>query len=203
MYDCSFDYIWDNIVVPLTQELSEYIKKKDACANIRANVSTQDKEALKNLYNQARDELKLLYHYNTGEDCKIDIHKVAACFASVIMQYQIIEFEIDENTTDDMYLSNARLAYSVSLAIIKDHLIYKYQDHPDILTELLEKNLRMPETSDGHDEFSLGRIKTLMLNDIFLGKFDVLSYSDMLFWVELFNIMILENKCVVDYVWEP
>ena len=39
-----------------------------------------------------------------------------------------------------------------------------------------------------------------MLNSIFLDKFDILSYSDMLYWVELFNIMILEDKKAVEYI---
>ncbi len=57
----------------------------------------------------------------------------------------------------------------------------------------------MPKTTDEHDRFNLGRIKKLVLNDIFLENFDILSYSDMLYWIELFNIMLLEGKDISNY----
>lgn len=68
------------------------------------------------------------------------------------------------------------------------------------MDKLQRQDLMMPRTTDGHDRFNLGRIKTLVLNDIFLNDFDILSYSDMLYWVELFNIMLLEGKSASNYV---
>ena len=63
----------------------------------------------------------------------------------------------------------------------------------------LRSDLIMPKTTDEHDRFNLGRIKKLVLNDIFLENFDILSYSDMLYWIELFNIMLLEGKDISNY----
>lgn len=201
MLDQTFDYIWDNIVFPMSERLKKHILEKDANANFSICNLPQDKDNVKKMYTETRDTLKQLYHYNNLDKVrKIDIHKVAACFACIIMQYKIYKFEIDEETSDDVFLSNARLAYNVSLAIIKDNLVHKYSKNKEILNDLLCEDLRMPKTTDGHDRFSLGRAKTLALNDIFLDKFDILSYSDMLYWIELFNIMILENKAAIDCI---
>ena len=51
----------------------------------------------------------------------------------------------------------------------------------------------MPSTNKGHDEYNAGRQKTLMLNDVFENEFDILTYSDMLFWIELYNRQLLEG----------
>ena len=50
-----------------------------------------------------------------------------------------------------------------------------------------------PETNPGHDSYVLGRIKTLALNDIYGNDFDVLTYADMLFWIEKYNRKLLEK----------
>lgn len=199
MENITFDYIWDNIVVPMSNCI---YGKVDKNANLSVHNSPQDKDAVYKLYGETKDILKQKYHYHEPKDKerRIDIHKVAACFASVLMSYKIYRFEIDEQTSDVVFLSNAQLAYNVSLAIIKDNLVYKYKSNHKILDKLQRQDLVMPRTTDGHDRFNLGRIKTLVLNDIFLENFDILSYSDMLYWVELFNIMLLEDKAASNYV---
>ena len=64
----------------------------------------------------------------------------------------------------------------------------------DIVDQLLAtKQLRVPLTNVGHDEYNVGRQKTLMLNDVFENEFDILTYSDMLFWIELYNRQLLEG----------
>lgn len=201
MLDITFDEIWDNIIVPISSNLGNKIKDIDNRAQITICNLPQDKELFKSLYESTRDTLKQLYHFNNLDKVrKIDIHKVGACLASVIMEYKIFKFEVDESTSDEVFLSNARLAYSVSLAIIKENLLFKYRDDEDIMNYVKTHKLYMPRTTEGHDRFSLGRAKTLMLNNVFLEKFDLLSYSDMLYWIELFNIMILEDKKVINYI---
>lgn len=200
MLTVTFDEIWERIIVPMSNELYNLIGiDKNAKVSIR-NLP-QDKENLMELYETTKDTLKQIYHYNNLDRVrKIDIHKVAACFASIIMEYKIFQYEIEEDLDDDVFLSNARLAYNVSLAIIKENLLYRYKEDEDKINYIKSHQLYMPKTTEGHDRFSLGRTKTLMLNDIFLEGFDVLSYSDMLYWVELFNIMILEDKKAIEYV---
>lgn len=204
MLDTTFDEIWSSIVVPMSNNL--YNRIQGSCnAEIFVRNLPQDKEIIRTMYMTTRDTLKQLYHYNNSDMVRtIDIHKVGACFASVIMEYKIFRYEINEQTSDEVFLSNAQLAYSVSLAIIKENLIYKYRDKKNekILNFLTTNKLYMPKTTKGHDKFSLGRAKTLMLNSIFLEDFDILSYSDMLYWIELFNIMILEDNKAINYIEE-
>ena len=203
MLDITFNEIWENIIIPISKNLHNRIMNIDKDAQISVYNLPQDKENFKTMYESTRDTLKQLYHYNNSDKVRrIDIHKVAACFASVIMDYKIFKYKVDEETSDEVFLSNARLAYSVSLAIIKENLLYKYRDNQEILNYINTHKLYMPRTTEGHDRFSLGRAKTLMLNNIFLEKFDLLSYADMLYWIELFNIMILEDNKAICYIEE-
>lgn len=196
----TFDDIWENIIIPMTEKIYNLIDDDEKEKVFIRNLP-QDKENLRLLYDTTRDTLKQIYHYNNLDKVrKIDIHKVAACFASIIMEYKIFQFKVEEGISDNVFLSNARLAYNISLAIIKDNLLYRYKDDEEKLNYIKSHQLYMPKTTEGHDDFNLGRIKTLMLNDIFLEKFDVLAYSDMLFWIELFNIMILEDNKTIEYV---
>lgn len=204
MLDITFDKIWDNVIVPMTDLLLERIKSVGDNAPVNVCNLPQDKEAVREIYESTKKELKQLYHYNSNDEIqRIDIHKVAACFASVLMEYKIFRYEINEQINDEVFLSNAQLAFSVSLAIIKDNLLYKYRGDSDKANQIATHKLYMPQTTEGHDTFSLGRVKTLMLNSIFGGKFDILSYSDMLYWVELFNIMVLEDKKAIEYIAKP
>lgn len=201
MLNTTFDQIWGSILVPMSQELNKYLISIEEDTKVSIRNLPQDKNNLKCLYETTKNNLKQKYHYNNLDTArKIDIHKVAACFASVIMEYKIFQYDVGTDISDEVFLLNARLAYSVSLAIIKEHLILKYKDDYDKISYLKNNQLYVPKTTDGHDSFSLGRIKTLALNDIFLEGFDILSYSDMLYWVELFNIMILENKMAIEYI---
>ncbi|MCM1123411.1 MAG: hypothetical protein NC416_12585 [Eubacterium sp.] len=201
MREITFDEIWDNIIIPMTDLLLKRMKSVDANIQIHVCNLPQDKAAVREIYENTKKELKQLYHYNSAdEEQRIDIHKVAACFASVLMEYKVFRFEIEEQTSDEVFLSNARLSFSVSLAIIKDNLLYKYREDSVKANWIATHKLYMPQTTPGHDTFSLGRVKTLMLNSIFLNEFDILSYSDMLYWVELFNIMILEDKKAIEYI---
>lgn len=203
MLDISFDELWDGYIVPMSNELYNRMIELDKSTKVTVCNLPQDKVDFKEMYENTKDTLKQLYHYNnTDKVRKIDIHKVAACFASVIMEYKIYKFEVVEETSDEVFLSNARLAYNISLTIIKENILYRYRNDEKTLEFVRTHKLYMPKTTDGHDKFSLGRTKTLMLNDIFLDGFDILSYSDMLYWIELFNVMILEDKKAIDYAEE-
>ena len=149
-------------------------------------------------YAKKRDRLKELYHYdNENDDKLIDCHKIAACFANVLFEYKVFSYEIKQGLTDDVFLANAKLAYRVSLGIISISLLsnYKKCGNESIVKNLLNSpRLAVPPTNPGHDEYNLGREKTIMLNDIFDNEFDVLTYSDMMFWIEYYNRQLLEEK---------
>ena len=155
------------------------------------------KETIYSCYYQKKERLKQLYHFDGDSDeCLIDVHKIAACFAAVLTEYKVFTYSIEEGLPDNILLLNARLAYDVSLDIITMNLLYYYitKGQKDNVDKLLQNGLCVPMTTKGHDEYNLGRIKTILLNDIFGNEFDVLTYSDMMFWIEYYNRQILENS---------
>lgn len=202
MLDATFDYIWDNIIVVSAKAIFRSIDENDRNkSNFVLHCSQLDHDNVFEIYIDVRNRLKQFYHYgNNNMERKIDIHKVAACFASVLMSYKLFSFEMNSDTVDAIFLSNANLAYSVSLGIVKMDLLYKYQSDASIFNSLIENDLFIPKTTIGHDHYHEGRIKTIALNDVFENDFDILTYSDMLYWIELYNIMILENRNAKEYV---
>lgn len=144
-----------------------------------------------------------MYHFDNGEaDRRIDVHKIAACFAAVLMEDKVFRFTIKEGLPDSIFFLNARLAYSVSTDIILMALIYHYIEKKDksIVERILRNGkLYVPDTSNGHDEYNEGREKTIALNDVFGNEFDILTYSDMMFWLEHYNRQILEHKIELSF----
>ena len=95
-----------------------------------------------------------------------------------------------------MFTINYELAYTVSLGFIYATLIAQYKNigREDFAEKLLQqKTLIVPKTSLGHDEYHDGRIHTLALNDIYGNTFDILTYSDMMFWIEYYNRQMIED----------
>ena len=202
MENITFDYIWDNIVMVTANEICRSIGKEEAeQTDFKLRNSSEEHNQVYKLYVEVKDRLKQFYHYgNNSMNRRIDIHKVAACFASVLMKYKLFTFNMNEYVTDAIFLSNANLAYSVSLGIIKMNLLFKYKDNESICNRIKTSDLFIPQTTEGHDSYHKGRIKTIALNDVFECDFDILTYSDMLYWIELFNIMILEGKAPDSYI---
>lgn len=200
MTDKTYFYIWAKIILPTINKIESEIdaenKKKYLfeCENLNLL-----KKEISDLYNKKKNRLKELYHYDDGSaGRKIDIHKIAACFASAIAELQVFKYnlEIDENLPDSIFLSNAKLAYRVSLGIIYINLIHHYAilGEKEILNKLLDSGVIItPPTTKGHDEYNIGREKTICLNTVFSNEFDILTYSDMMFWIEYYNRQVLEN----------
>lgn len=92
---------------------------------------------------------------------------------------------------------NAKLVYDVSISFIYLNLVYTYlkKDNIKIVQKLLSiRKLEFPATTQGHDEYNVGRYKTIALNDVFGNEFDILIYSDMMYCIEFYNRQILEAK---------
>lgn len=197
MKESTYNYIWINGIKPIIESIAEQIKK-----DVNDKDLDKFKEEIKLSYEQKRDRLKELYHYNmTRQGGLIDCHKVAACFAAVLYEHKFFSYEVKRGLTDEEFLANARLAYHTSLSIIYINLIYYYQKRgkEHLAHKLLEQGmLQTPPTNPGHDEYNLGREKTLALNDVFGNEFDILTYSDMMFWIEYYNRQVLEGTVTPD-----
>ena len=198
----TYDYIWKNVIEPNIIEVSKPIQEEASTFSFKSSVDMRKvKTQILKRYKVKRDRLKELYHYGNSvkEDNLIDCHKIAACFASVLFDYKVFSYEIKTGLTDDIFLANARLAYRVSLGIIYISLLFHYQkDGEGSIVDKLQnmEHLEVPPTNPGHDEYNLGREKTIVLNDVFDNEFDVLTYSDMLFWIEYYNRQLLEKQIV-------
>lgn len=199
MTDETYSYIWEEIIKFNICKLLDSIG--DSYIN-EFKIKVSNEKILKYIiyeeYKKKRARLKELYHYDNGDiDRKIDSHKIAACFAAVLIEEKVFSFEIKEGLTDDIFLLNARLAYNVSIDIIRMTLISHYMGtgKAEIANKILAKStLYVPCTSNGHDEYNHGREKTILLNDVFGNEFDILTYSDMMFWIEFYNRQIYENE---------
>lgn len=199
MMEITYEYIWREIVYP---NISKLLKEISAGDIEKFEITVLNEEILKknvfSNYDKKKKRLKEIYHFDNGEnDRRIDIHKIGACFASVLIEDKVFKFSIKEGLTDDIFLINAKLAYNVSLDIILMALVAHYIEcgNEDIASRILEKGcLYVPSTSNGHDEYNIGRQKTIALNDVFENEFDILTYSDMLFWIEHYNRQKYEKK---------
>lgn len=199
MLDITYEYVWQEIIHPniklLLNDIPDVDIEKFEIAVLNEKIL---KKTIRLSYEKKKNRIKEIYHFDNGEDDRrIDIHKVAACFASVLIEDKVFDFSIKEGITDDIFLLNAKLAYNVSLDIIMMSLVYHYIKcgNEDIANKILEKGyLCVPITSNGHDEYNIGRIKTIALNDVFENEFDILTYSDMMFWIEHYNRQIYEQK---------
>lgn len=198
--EITYEYIWSEVIKPTIERIKLSVKDE---ISSKYHFNHRDLLVVKNsifeLYEEKRDRIKDLFHFDDGkEKSLIDIHKIAACFASILIENPVFEYsmEIDSEIPDNIFLANAELAYYVSLGIIYIGLIYDYTDIglDNVADELIRKGkLFVPPTNVGHDEYNLGRIKTLALNDLFDNEFDILTYSDMMFWIEFYNRQQLEQ----------
>ena len=130
--------------------------------------------------------------FDVGENGEklIDIHKVSACFTSAVLKVRVFDYNETEPMDMSVFYSNYTLAFLTGIHIIYLCMLSDYEKNgEDKLAALLKKRatLVFPETNKGHDEYLQGRVKTLALNDIYAIDFDVLTYADMLYWIEKYN----------------
>ena len=204
MENITYDYIWDQIISKSIKSIESSLTKQE---KDKYNFKKRNLRILKNNirrdYEGIKENLKASYHKNdedlSNEDqkeSKIDNHKIGACICKSLIENKVFCFDIKEKMPVKIYVSNYELAYMVSLAFVYTTLISKYLiAGQDILAEdlLKQKKLLVPTTTVGHDKYNDGRIHTMALNDIYKKEFDILTYSDMLFWIEHYNRQNLEK----------
>ena len=134
-----------------------------------------------------------------GEDGKnlIDIHKICACFTAAIIKVRIFDYNKKDIVPQEIFYSNYSLAFLVGIHIMYLGLLsdYEKENKEDLFAALdNKKTFSFPTTNDGHDSYIHGRIKTLALNDMYGVDFDVLTYADMLYWIEEYNKYVLMQE---------
>lgn len=200
MDKASFDYIWDEIIektIEKVNNMMSYEDKNRYCFKVRDRF--QLKNGIEKDYNSIKNQLKRYYYDSSNEennDNRIDNHKIAACLCYSLIQNKVFAFDVKNGMSKEMFLSNYKVAYYVGLQEIYVMLLaqYKKMGESGYYSKLLNQGeLVVPNTSEGHDEYHEGRIRTLALNDMYGNTFDVLTYSDMMFWIEYYNRQVIEK----------
>lgn len=201
MRDETFKYIWDEIVLKTIDSFEGlFTEEEKSRYQFAIRKLNRIEKKIFSDYNSIKAHLKSNYYDTTksNQDLKnrIDNHKIAACICCSLLQNKIFSFEVYDNMPKRMFTINYELAYTVSLGFIFTTLVAQYKNigREDLANKLLQqKTLVVPETSFGHDEYHDGRIHTLALNDIYGNTFDILTYSDMMFWIEYYNRQMIEG----------
>jgi len=213
MKEQTFEWLWKqmeadiyDLMGQITTACGEDKKRK---FSFRMTYGDETKHVIKDEYLEIKKELKKRCYSATEDDEEahlIDQHKIAACFCKAFIRKKVFSFDLNENTPSEMILSNYTLAYTVSLRIIFLYLLDYYRDPKTNLSNDLKKKciaklqasktLIVPNTTPTHDKYNMGRIKTLALNDYYGLSVDLLTYADMMFWIEYYNKIILEERSI-------
>lgn len=196
MKDETYIYLWENAFQKAIDDVLCSIPDE---VQREYNLSYVDglekkKELILQEYNIQRQNLRTKY-FDMGEQGEklIDIHKVCACFTAAMLKVRVFQYTAKMPMKVEIFYSNYTLAFLVGIHIMYLCLLSDLYDENQALFEFLKdkKTFVFPETNKGHDEYVQGRIKTLALNDIYEIDFDLLTYADMLFWIEKYNKDIL------------
>lgn len=202
----TFDWIWIQIndtARNIIHRLDPDRQRKDFKLT---HSDMMGKAIIWNEYNKIRKDLKNRCYSSLiesdGSEKLIDHHKIGACLCKTLIQKKLITFHMDQNTPEEILRSNYELAYTVSLRIVYMYMIYSLRKYGDPeQAKKLEgwKMLHVPHTTHSHDDYNTGRIKMLSLNDFYHTEFDLLSYADMLFWIEYYNRQLLANLVDIEF----
>lgn len=200
----TFKWVWAQIQKTIDEIQGRFILSGVSDSfNFQLLYGERTEDFIKNRYIEIRDELKRMCYPETKfDDALLDQHKLAACFCKAIIDKKVFTFDINDQTPEEMIRSNYELAYISGLRIIQIFMLDYYKETYGEESEYVnwlkkEGGLYGPHTS--HDPYHLGRIKTLALNDYYGIEFDVLTYADMMFWIEHYNRQIIENKIEINY----
>lgn len=201
----TFEYIWRQGIAKAAQdvfdEISPALREK---YSVRIDVSNAMCQKLYHQYEDVRFLVRKKY-FDTGKDeeNKIDGHKICACITGALLNVRMINYEMpDEEMPVKVVYANYEVAFLSAIYVMYLFLLSDLErDGKTELYEELKKQATFvfPKTNFGHDSYVQGRIKTLALNDLCGNDFDVLTYADMLFWIERYNKEMIYNKLQMKY----
>lgn len=197
MDKATFNYIWKQGIVKAAENVfTELPSDIKADYDVKLNTS----EEMENKVYSRYDDLRLYVRqnfFNTGnqDENKIDNHKICACITGSLLKIPLISFDMkNEDIPAEIMYSHYEICFLAGIHVMYLLLLsdYKKEEKYDLHLKLEEKStFEFPETNPGHDTYIVGRVKTLALNDILGVDFDVLTYADMLFWIERYNKELL------------
>lgn len=196
----TFEYLWEQGIVKAANEVFDEIPEEERIRfKVKINNTPDFYYKVYSEYNRIRKKIRDNF-FNTGneDEKKIDGHKICACITGALLKTRMISFEKKEvKFSPSVVFSNYAVAFLASIYVMFLFMLSDYEkagdtEHYEILKQ--QAMFYFPDTNDGHDPYVQGRIKTLALNDFHGIDFDVLTYADMLFWIEKYNKYQLENR---------
>lgn len=200
MKEEAFGYLWEQGIKKAADfvlgGISPEIIAKYA---VDYNVSDVTKAKVHAKYEEIRRRIRAQF-FNTGahDENKMDGHKICACITGALLDVRLISFDVrSKDMPEEVYYSNYAIAFWAAIYLLYAFLLSDYlkegkEDHYNLLME--KGTFSFPHTNPGHDPYIQGRIKTLALNDICGVDYDVLTYADMLFWIERYNRELIDAQ---------
>lgn len=193
MTENTFMYLWEEGIKKATNNIlkkipGDIVKKYDIKPNLDKNMY----EKVYKEYHQYRNRVRKNY-FDVGQNDEnlMDGHKICSCITGALLDCHIFSFVMgDEDMPKYVAYLNYEVAFLSGIYIQYLFLLSDLLKENDVQSfEKLKKRATFvfPETNIGHDSYVCGRIKTLAINDIYGIDFDVLTYADMLFWIEDYN----------------
>lgn len=195
----TFNYLWKQGIAKAAQDVIEGIPSDFRTAyNVKLDISDEICNKVYIKYEELRLQVRKNY-FNTGnsDEKKIDGHKICACITGALLNVRLVSFDIKDNMPQSIIESNYAIAFWAAIYVMYLFLLSDYEKDGELeYYNKLKKQatLFFPKTNMGHDSYVEGRIKTLALNDICGIDFDILTYADMLFWIEKYNKDLICNK---------
>lgn len=194
-----YDRLWERGYLRAAQEIPGLLdEKKRERIDWKCDVSDNMKTKLLARYNEYRDIVHNTYFIGEEDQEKImDIHKICACFAKAIVDISPMSFKVSDQIPWPVKASNYMLAFYSSIHMLYEFLVAEYalckmNSFEDALIK--KKKFGYPATSAGHDVYTKGRVRAIATQDIYDNGLDILSYADMLFWIEYYNRQIIEDN---------
>ena len=198
----TFKYIWEQGIAKSAQDVFDGIdpglRKK---YSVKIDISESMCKKLYYQYDEARCLVREKY-FNTGknEENKIDGHKICACITAALLNVRLINYEVaGKEVPVKIVYANYEVAFLSAIYVMYLFLLSDFERdrQTECYNELKNQaTFVFPETNPGHDTYVQGRIKTLALNDLYGNDFDILTYADMLLWIELYNKEWINNKLI-------
>lgn len=195
----TFSYLWKEGILKAAQGVVGEISEDNVDKfDVSLNTSDEMCEKVYQEYEKLRLRIRRDY-FNTGnnDENKIDGHKICACITGALLNIRLVSFKMtEENVPKSIIYSNYAIAFLSAIYVMYLLLLSDYERDGEIENYNRLKSqstFSFPETNPGHDSYVVGRIKTLALNDICGIDFDVLTYADMLFWIERYNKKLISN----------
>lgn len=187
----TFNVFWDKAILPYCQKIfAELSPELVQSYHVMLNVNFEMKDKICDSYDYYRQIVHQQY-FDNRKNALMDRHKISACLIAAIIKWRPISYSMSKTPPSQLILSNYKIAFLAGLKVL--YLLRMAQwildgnmnDLADALHE--QGTFKFPKTNEGHDEYSLGCIKSIALTDLLGYPFDILAYANILYWIERFN----------------